>query len=350
MAGTSASWRNWAGTAAAEPREVITPRSADEVAAAVRRAGELGTTVRMTGAGHSFTPAAITDGIMLLPGGMTGIRSVDAAAGLVTAAAGCPLRTLNEELLRHGLALANLGDIQVQTVAGAIQTGTHGTGRDAGGMAAQVAGLELVLADGTITSCSASANPDLFNAARVGLGALGVLTAVTFRVVPAFLLEAREEPMRWGDVIGRLDDLTRDNEHFEFFWFPHTDGCLTKRNNHTAGPARPRCARCAACWSGEPGGSASRSRSGSPPATIRGCPPGRAGTAPTSPSTSSMPRRMRTTSARRRRCSPRPADGRTGARCTPGMLRTCAASIRGSATSPRSATSWTRSGGSPTPT
>lgn len=239
MAGTSASWRNWAGTAAAEPREVITPRSADEVAAAVRRAGELGTTVRMTGAGHSFTPAAITDGILLLPGGMTGIRSVDAAAGLVTAAAGCPLRTLNEELLRHGLALANMGDIQVQTVAGAIQTGTHGTGRDAGGMAAQVAGLELVLADGTITSCSASANPDLFNAARVGLGALGVLTAVTFRVVPAFLLEAREEPMRWGDVIGRLDDLTRDNEHFEFFWFPHTDGCLTKRNNRTAGPARP---------------------------------------------------------------------------------------------------------------
>jgi len=239
MAGTSASWRNWAGTAAAEPREVITPRSADEVAAAVRRAGELGTTVRMTGAGHSFTPAAITDGILLLPGGMTGIRSVDAAAGLATAAAGCPLRTLNEELLRHGLALANMGDIQVQTVAGAIQTGTHGTGRDAGGMAAQVAGLELVLADGTITSCSASANQDLFNAARVGLGALGVLTAVTFRVVPAFLLEAREEPMRWGDVIGRLDDLTRDNEHFEFFWFPHTDGCLTKRNNRTAGPARP---------------------------------------------------------------------------------------------------------------
>jgi FAD-linked oxidoreductase len=239
MAGTSVGWRNWAGTAVAEPREIITPRSADEVAAAVRRAGELGTTVRMTGAGHSFTPAAITDGIMLLPGGMTGIRSVDAAAGLVTAAAGCPLRALNEELLRHGLALANMGDIQVQTVAGAIQTGTHGTGRDADGMAAQVAGLELVLADGTITSCSASTNPDLFNAARVGLGALGVLTAVTFRVVPAFLLEAREEPMRWGDVIGRLDDLTRDNEHFEFFWFPHTDGCLTKRNNRTAGPARP---------------------------------------------------------------------------------------------------------------
>jgi len=239
MAGTSAGWRNWAGNETAEPREVVAPRSPEEVAAAVRWAAELGLTVRMAGAGHSFTPAAVTDGIMLRPDLLTGIRSVDATAGLVTAEAGCPLRVLNAELLRHGLALANMGDIQVQTVAGAIQTGTHGTGRDVGGMAAQVAGLEIVLADGTVTSCSAAENPELFAAARVGLGALGVLTAVTFEVVPAFLLEAREEPMRWPDVLGRLDDLVRDNEHFEFFWFPHSDGCLTKRNNRTDGPARP---------------------------------------------------------------------------------------------------------------
>jgi FAD-linked oxidoreductase len=239
MAGTSARWRNWAGNQSAAPREIVAPRSPDEVAAAVCRGGQLGLPVRMTGAGHSFTPAAVTDGIMLRPDRLAGIRSVDASAGLVTAEAGCTLQALNEELLRHGLALANMGDIQVQTVAGAIQTGTHGTGRDTGGMAAQVAGLELVLADGTITSCSAEVNPDLFAAARVGLGALGVLTAVTFAVVPAFLLEAREEPMRWNEVIGRLDELTADNEHFEFFWFPHTEGCLTKRNNRADGPARP---------------------------------------------------------------------------------------------------------------
>ena len=239
MAGTSARWRNWAGNQSAAPREIVAPRSPDEVAAAVRRGGQLGLPVRMTGAGHSFTPAAVTDGIMLRPDRLAGIRSVDASAGLVTAEAGCTLQALNEELLRHGLALANMGDIQVQTVAGAIQTGTHGTGRDTGGMAAQVAGLELVLADGTITSCSAEVNPDLFAAARVGLGALGVLTAVTFAVVPAFLLEAREEPMRWNEVIGRLDELTADNEHFEFYWFPHTEGCLTKRNNRAGGPARP---------------------------------------------------------------------------------------------------------------
>ena len=236
----SGAWRNWAGNESAQPRRVATPRSADEVADEVRRAGEDGLTVRMVGTGHSFTPVAATSGVMLRPVGLTGLRSVDTAAGLVTVGAGCPLRVLNAELLARGLSLANMGDIQVQTVAGAIQTGTHGTGRDVGGMAAQVAGLELVLADGTIATCSAgSPAGGLFDAARVGLGALGVLTAVTFRVVPAFLLEAREEPMRWSEVIARLDELTSVNEHFEFYWFPHTEGCLTKRNNRSAGPARP---------------------------------------------------------------------------------------------------------------
>ncbi|HTW03544.1 MAG TPA: D-arabinono-1,4-lactone oxidase [Streptosporangiaceae bacterium] len=232
-------WRNWAGNETARPRRIASPRSPHEVADEVRRAGADGLTVRMAGTGHSFTPAAATDGVLLRPDGLTGIRSVDAAAGLITAGAGCPLRALNAELLARGLSLANMGDIQVQTVAGAIQTGTHGTGRDVGGMAAQVAGLELVLADGTIVTCSETDSPRLFDAARVGLGALGVVTGVTFRVVPAFLLEAREEPMPWSEVISRLDELTGENEHFEFYWFPHTEGCLTKRNNRSAGPPRP---------------------------------------------------------------------------------------------------------------
>jgi FAD/FMN-containing dehydrogenase len=252
-------WRNWAGNESARPRRIAVPRSAHEVADEVRKAAADGLTVRMAGTGHSFTPVAATDGVLLHPGGMTSIRSVDAAAGLVTAEAGCPLHVLNASLLARGLSLANMGDIQVQTVAGAIQTGTHGTGRDVGGMAAQVAGLELVLADGTMVTCSAdsppatpaptdaapatppptSAPPGLFDAARVGLGALGTVTAVTFRVVPAFLLEAREEPMQWSEVISRLDELTSENEHFEFYWFPHTEGCLTKRNNRSPGPPRP---------------------------------------------------------------------------------------------------------------
>jgi L-gulono-1,4-lactone dehydrogenase len=232
-------WQNWAGNQAAAPLRVITPRSAEEVAEAVTLAAQDGLTVRMTGSGHSFTPVAVTTGVLLTPGGLRGVRAVDEAAGEVTVEAGCLLRDLNEHLHACGLALANMGDIQEQTVAGAIQTGTHGTGRHLGGIAAQVTALDMVLADGSMVSCSAEQEAELFHAARIGLGALGVLTAVTFRVVPAFLLTAREEPMSWAEVIARLDELSSGNEHFEFYWFPHTDGCLTKRNNRSGGPARP---------------------------------------------------------------------------------------------------------------
>jgi len=247
---SAATWHNWAGNVTASPRRVVSPRSAAEVAAEISRAASDGLTVRMTGTGHSFTPVAVADDVQLRPDRLTAIRSADPAAGTVTVEAGCPLRVLNAELLARGLSLANMGDIQVQTVAGAIQTGTHGTGRDIGGMAAQIAGLELALADGSIVTCSADTpgggltfadgTPvNLFDAARVSLGALGIVTAVTFRVVPAFLLQAREEPMAWSAVMSHLDELTADNEHFEFYWFPHSEGCLTKRNNRSDGPARP---------------------------------------------------------------------------------------------------------------
>jgi FAD-linked oxidoreductase len=177
--------------------------------------------------------------VLLRPAGLTALRSVDTASGLVTAEAGLTLRRLNELLDDHGLALANMGDIQEQTLAGATQTGTHGTGREVAGLAAQIAALEIVLADGGIVTCSRDERPDLFDAARVSVGALGVVTAITWRTVPAFLLRAREEPMTWDEVLSRLDEFAAANEHFEFYWFPHTEGCLTKRNNRTEGPARP---------------------------------------------------------------------------------------------------------------
>ncbi|MCW2899607.1 MAG: FAD-linked oxidoreductase [Streptosporangiaceae bacterium] len=224
-------WRNWARNEQATARRVVEPRSTAEVSAAVRSAAEDGLTVRMTGAGHSFTGAAVARGVRLCPRGLTAVRSVDTASGLVTVEAGLPLRELNRTLAQHRLALANMGDIQEQTVAGAAQTGTHGTGRDTAGLVSQIAGLELVLADGSVVTCSRDERPELFDAARVGLGALGVVTAITWRTVPAFLLRAQEEPMRWDEVLSRLDELASGNEHFEFYWFPHTEGCLTKRNN-----------------------------------------------------------------------------------------------------------------------
>ncbi|PSK84212.1 FAD-linked oxidoreductase [Murinocardiopsis flavida] len=236
---TNVLWRNWAGTETAAPRRTVAPNSGADISAAVRTAAADGLHVRMVGTGHSFTGVAVTDGVLLSPASLTRIRSVDAGTGTATVEAGLPLCDFNEAMAARGLALANMGDIAVQTMAGAVQTGTHGTGRDRGGLAAQVRGMELVLADGSTVACSADADAELFQAARVGLGAFGVVTALTMAVEPAYLLHAREEPMALDEVLDRLAELRSDNEHFEFFWFPHTGRTNTKRNNRVAGPAAP---------------------------------------------------------------------------------------------------------------
>ncbi|WP_436777192.1 D-arabinono-1,4-lactone oxidase [Yinghuangia sp. YIM S09857] len=232
-------WKNWAGNQTAQPRRVATPRSPEEVSSLVRRAGSDGLRVKAVGAGHSFTSVAVTDGVLVRPDGLTEVREVDAAGGTVTVGSGLRLERLNDLLAQHGLALTNMGDIAVQSLAGATATGTHGTGRASGALAGQIQGLEMVLADGEIVNCSPDENAELFAGARVGLGALGIVTAITFAVEPAFLLEAREEPMPFDEVLGRFDELCDDNDHFEFYWFPHTDSCNVKRNNRSAGPAKP---------------------------------------------------------------------------------------------------------------
>ncbi|WP_217129016.1 D-arabinono-1,4-lactone oxidase [Streptomyces sp. AC558_RSS880] len=232
-------WRNWGGNVSVRPARETAPASVDELAAAVRRAAEDGMPVKAVGTGHSFTSIAATDGLLIRPHLLTGIRHVDRAAGTVTVEAGTPLRRLNVALAREGLSLANMGDIMEQTVAGATSTGTHGTGRDSASVAAQIRGLELVTADGSVLTCSEEENPDVFAAARIGLGALGVVTAITFAVEPVFLLTAREEPMPFDRVCAEFDRLYAENEHFEFYWFPHTGNTNTKRNNRSAGPERP---------------------------------------------------------------------------------------------------------------
>jgi FAD-linked oxidoreductase len=217
----------------------VSPASAEELAAELRKAAEDGLTAKAVGSGHSFTAAAATGGVLIRPEGLTAIRSIDKAAGTVTAEAGVQLRQLNAALAAEGLSLTNMGDIMEQTVAGAVSTGTHGTGRDSGAIAGQITALELVTADGSVLTCSADERPEVFAAARVGLGALGVISAVTFAVEPVFLLTAREEPMPFDRVMADFDALVADNEHFEFYWFPHTGNCNTKRNNRSRGPAAP---------------------------------------------------------------------------------------------------------------
>lgn len=232
-------WRNWGGTVSARPAREVAPASVDELAAAVRRAAEDGMPVKAVGTGHSFTSIAATDGLLVRPHLLTGIRDIDRAGGTVTVEAGTPLKRLNVALAREGLSLTNMGDIMEQTVSGATSTGTHGTGRDSASLAAQIKALELVTADGSVLTCSPQENPEVFAAARLGLGALGIITAITFAVEPVFLLTAREEPMPFDRVCAEFDQLHAENEHFEFYWFPHTGNTNTKRNNRSAGPERP---------------------------------------------------------------------------------------------------------------
>jgi FAD-linked oxidoreductase len=234
---SSGTWRNWARTVHASPARVLTPQSVEEVSAAVRQAVADGMTLRAAGTGHSFTPLVATDGVLLRPEGLTGLLRVQGATA--TVAAGTMLHDVNLALHDRGLALANMGDITVQTVAGAIATGTHGTGRASASLSAQVAGLQVVLADGSVVTCSRTEEPELFEAARLGLGAVGVITEVTFDVIPSFLLHAVEEPRRLDDMLEAFDDLAKTNDHFEFFWFPHTDRTLTKRNNRVAPDVAP---------------------------------------------------------------------------------------------------------------
>ncbi|MGW5103106.1 D-arabinono-1,4-lactone oxidase [Streptomyces sp. NPDC004100] len=237
--GKHGTWRNWGGNVTARPARQVTPASVAELAAEIRKAADDSLRVKAVGTGHSFTSIAATDGVQIRPELLTGIREIDRTAMTVTVEAGTPLKRLNAALAREGLSLANMGDIMEQTVAGAVSTGTHGTGRESGSIAAQITALELVTADGSVLTCSREENPEVFAAARIGLGALGIVTAVTFAVEPLFLLHAREEPMQLDRVLAEFDQLWAENEHFEFYWFPHTGSTNTKRNNRSAGPARP---------------------------------------------------------------------------------------------------------------
>ena len=239
MAAQSTAWRNWAGTESAIATSVARPRDLDELTTAVTGAARDGRTVRARGSGHSFTAVGAAHDVALDLGGWTGVTAADLDTGLVTVRSGTTLHALNAELDRLGLAMTNLGDIDAQTIAGAISTGTHGTGARFGGISTQVAGLDLVLADGSVVSCSAGERPDLFAAARVGLGALGVISTVTLHTEQAFVLAAEERPEPLDEVLAALDENCAANDHFEFYWFPYGPNALTKRNNRLPAGSEP---------------------------------------------------------------------------------------------------------------
>ena len=234
-----ATWRNWAGNQKANPLSIEAPKSVSELSAIVSRALEQGQKVKAVGSGHSFTSAAATNGRMIRLENLNGILHIDHTSCQVTVGAGTRLSDLNMLLHTEGLALANLGDIAYQTVAGAISTSTHGTGKALTGLAGQVVAMKLINGQGEIIECSKSLNPHIFDVARVSVGALGIITEYTLQAVPSFRLRALEQPMRLDDVLENAHDLASAHDHFEFFWIPHTKWALTKRNNRTEDELQP---------------------------------------------------------------------------------------------------------------
>ena len=233
------SWSNWAGNQRVEQASRYSPKTEDELQQIVRQASTNRLRVKAVGSGHSFTAIALAEEILVDLSHYDQVIEIDKTKNTVTVQSGIQLSKLNIELHRNNLAMQNLGDIAYQTIAGAISTSTHGTGLKFSGIANQVVAMRIVLADSSVVDCSPEINAELFHCARVGLGALGLISTVTLQLISAFNLSVIEEPMRVDDVLANLDHHVECNDHFEFFWVPHTGWALTKRNNRTSEVAKP---------------------------------------------------------------------------------------------------------------
>jgi L-gulono-1,4-lactone dehydrogenase len=236
----SGEWVNWAGDQACRPARIAKPRNRDELAETVAAASAAGQKVRVAGSGHSFTETALTEGTMIDAGALSGVLDADRDSGLVRVGGGTVLAELNEELARLGLGMENLGDIDSQTISGAISTGTHGTGSSLRNISSQVEAMELVLADGSVRHLSAATDPELLRAARVGIGALGAISALVLRCVPAFNLLRVDAPHPREEVLDTFQERADAHDHFELFTFPYSDLALMLERNRTDEPARPR--------------------------------------------------------------------------------------------------------------
>lgn len=226
-------WQNWSGSVTSRPTAIRTPSTLDEIVAIVNECRAANRTLRVVGAGHSFTPLVATDAVLVSLDNYTGLERVDEAAKTVTVKAGTRIKALGELLAQRGFAQENLGDIDVQTIAGAISTGTHGTGIQFGSLSTQVCALTLVTGTGQVVECSETDNRELFKAAQVSMGALGIIVSVTLRVLPAYTLRIDIRKKSLSECLKNLESYKRDNRHFEFHWIPYTDTVQAKFANVT---------------------------------------------------------------------------------------------------------------------
>ena len=231
-------WQNWSGRLSATPARITKVRDEADVVAAVREAGAQDRRVRCVGAAHSHAPLVGTDGMILDLEELSGVVSVDTEAGEARIRAGTRIHALGPALREHGAALLNQGDIDRQAIAGAVATGTHGTGPTLRNFSAAVRGARLVLASGEVVDCDAGHDPELFQAARLSLGALGVVTELRLAIRPAYRLEERMWLEDLDTVLDRLDERTTATRHFEFFWTPGRSRAVCKALDET--DAEPR--------------------------------------------------------------------------------------------------------------
>jgi L-gulonolactone oxidase len=213
-------WRNWSGLVRFKPAAFGQPRSLDELRTLIRDAARSGQKVRVAGSGHSFVPLVETDGLLLNLDHLSGIETIGKSFAALWA--GTHLKPLGLELSACGFGMLNLGDINKQAIAGAVATGTHGTGLRLGSISSQVKALTMVLASGETVSCSAEENPALFAAARVSLGALGVIAKLTVELQPRYKLKLIKKTMPLDECLTQAPQLAAEHRHFEFYWFPHT--------------------------------------------------------------------------------------------------------------------------------
>lgn len=220
--------QNWSKRIHWQPGRIVYPRSEAEICDIVQRAAESRQTVRIIGSGHSFNPLWVTEEVLISLDEYQGLVSVDAERHLVVVKGGTKLRLLGELLFERGLAMENMGDIDAQSIAGTISTGTHGTGLTFGSISTQVRALRFVNGRGEIVTCSATQQPDLFSAAQVSLGALGVITQVTLQCVPAYKMQLWSQKEELPRVLDTWRERHIEHRNFEFYWFPYTQLAWTK--------------------------------------------------------------------------------------------------------------------------
>jgi len=232
------SWTNWSGRWRGRPSTLQFIRSEADAAAVVQAAAAAGQTLRVAGAGHSHSPLVPTDGIIVDAAGLAGVIDYDPETQRAWVWAGTRIYALGRPLHEAGLAMQNQGDIDRQSIAGAIATGTHGTGAGLKNLSASVTGARLVLASGAIVDCSATDNPELWQIARLNLGAVGLLTRLQLQLRPAYRLHERSWSVPFEALHPQLTSLVTQSRHFEFFWYPHNDTAVAKSIDETSEPAQ----------------------------------------------------------------------------------------------------------------